>query len=58
MGVRAGVVAGLVVRCPAQLLEQAGGEFLERPANPVFAGERHCEPGGQQCAQKGRGRHG
>jgi len=39
----------------AELVEQAGSEVLERPADAVLAGEGDSQPGGEQGGDDGRG---
>ena len=39
----------------AELVEQAGSEVLERPADAVLAGEGDSQPGGEQGGEDGRG---
>jgi hypothetical protein len=51
-------VASLKTRRGLEPIEQPGDEVLKGTANPVFTGEHHGQPRGQQCTEKGRSRHG
>ena len=58
MGTALVSVASLKTSRGLEPVEKPGDEVLEGTANPVFTGEHHGQPGGQQCAEKGRCGHG